>query len=278
MYANLKVAGIPENNWEMSIFVRAFSLFLLVGTLACSAEVVRDLPENEANRVLEELVRANIPARKVRTDARRNVFGVEVPQGSLSRALAILSSRDALLPHREGMSAFTKNTSPFLTSSIERQIRYFSALCEELERTLESLSGVQRARVHLAMPPFRDATLSLHPARTTPTRASVLLRVREREFDLQPEEVQAIVAGAVSDLPRTDVSVVIQPVVETSLPSQDLVWVGPLLLSPGGIWGISLFLIAWLVLTVWLVFFWFSSRHLRRQPIPAPEEEKPASP
>jgi len=237
----------------MAARVFGFLFFVLQGLAACTADVVRDVPEKDANRVVEELVRADIPARKVRTDARRSLFGVEVPQGSLARALAVLSSRDVLAPRRDGLAAFSSSGSPLLASGSDRQIRYFSALSEELERTLETLSGVQRARVHLAVPPAGDAPLSLHPVRIAPTRASVLLRVREREFDLQPEEVQTIVAGAVPDLPRTEVAVVIQPAAPMPLPPQNLVWFGPLLLSPGGLWGIGIGLAAWLTLTVWLV-------------------------
>ncbi len=243
----------------MDFGFRGVLFFFLLAAAACSAEVVRDLPEGDANRVVEALVRADVPARKVRTDGRRNLFGVEVPQGSLSRALALISARDVLAPRREGLAAFSRSSSP-LSSSAERHVRYFSALAEELERTLEALSGVQRARVHLAMPPLSDAPFSLQPARTGPTRASVLLRVRDREFDLQPEEIQAIVAGAVPDLPRTEVAVVIQPASVATLPPQDLVWVGPLLVSPGWTWGIGIFLALWMALTVWLVISRLSAR------------------
>jgi hypothetical protein len=146
-----------------------------------------------------------------------------------------------------------------------------------LERTLESLSGVQRRPCSFSYAAGqRCAFFAASGPRWSHPRF-VLLRVREREFDLQPEEVQAIVAGAVSDLPRADVAVVIQPALDAPLPQQDLVWVGPLLVSPGGLWGIGLVLSGWLALTAWLAVSRFSSRRGRTRVDREAEEGKSAS-
>jgi len=236
---------------------------LLLFCLSCRTELYRDLSEEDANRVLEELARERIPARKVKTDARRGTWGIEVSEGSASRAVSVLSARDVVRPRGEGLSSLARGGS-ILPSFEEQRIRYYVALSVELERTLEALSGVQRARVHLALPGSQSQFLT-GTDKFVPTRASVMLKVRDKEFDLQAEEIQSLVAGALVDMPRSEVAVVIQPV--TIQPAPDLEpmkWFGPVLISPPWMWVLFSVLGLWLAGTVAVVILWLRAR--RRVP------------
>jgi len=231
--------------------------------LSCRTELYRNLSEEDANRVLEELARERIPARKVKTDARRGTWGIEVPDGSASRAVSVLTARDVVRPRGEGLSSFARGGS-ILPSFEEQRIRYYVALSTELERTLEALSGVQRARVHLALPGSQPQFLT-GPDKFVPTRASVMLKVREKEFDLQAEEIQSLVAGALVDMPRAEVAVVIQPVTVPPAPDlEPLTWWGPVLISSRWSWALLTGLLLWLAVTLTLGILWIRAR--RRGP------------
>jgi type III secretion system YscJ/HrcJ family lipoprotein len=233
-------------------------------SLSCRTELYRDLSEEDANRVLEELARERIPARKVKTDARRGTWGIEVPEDSASRAVTVLSSRDVVRPRGEGLSSLVRGGS-ILPSFEEQRIRYYVALSMELERTLEALAGVQRARVHLALPGSQAQFLS-GPDKFVPTRASVMLKVREKEFDLQAPEIQALVAGALVDMPRAEVAVVIQPVVTPPSPENaPLLWFGPLLLASRWAWVLLAGLALWLAASIALVVLWLRARRKNLQ-------------
>lgn len=238
----------------------AWAIVLLLG-LSCRTQLYRELSEEDANRVLEELARERIPARKVVTDGRRGTFAVEVPDGAASRALSLLGARDVVRPRREGLSSLTRGSS-ILPSAEEQRIRYYVALSAELERTLEALSGVQRARVHLALPgsqaPFPGAA-----DKFVPTRASVMLKVREKEFDLQAEEIQSLVAGALVDMPRAEVAVVVQPVTVTPAPELEWTQVGPVLLTSRWAWALVLLFFLPLVAAVAMGLHWLRARRSR---------------
>ena len=207
--------------------------------VSCTTELYRDLSEEDANRVVEELARERIAARKVKTDARRKKYGIEVPDAEASRAISVLSSREVVRSRPEGLSVFLRQQS-WLPSFEEQRIRYYVALTGELENTLSLLPGVLLARVHLALP---GSTQQLLPEneRVVPTRASVMLKVREKDFDLKAEEIQALVAGALVDMPRQEVAVVILPVVARPAPrGPELTWFGPLLVSGRWLWAVIL--------------------------------------
>ncbi|PKN47864.1 MAG: hypothetical protein CVU59_01300 [Deltaproteobacteria bacterium HGW-Deltaproteobacteria-17] len=231
--------------------------------LSCRTELYRNLSEEDANRVLEELARERIPARKVRTDARRGTWGIEVPDGAASRAVSVLSARDVVRPRPEGLSALSRGGS-ILPSFEEQRIRYYVALTAELERTLEALTGVQRARVHLALPGSQGQFMT-GPEKFVPTRASVMLKVRDKEFDLQAGEIQALVAGALVDMPRSEVAVVIQPVITAPAPELGLTWVGPVLVSSGWVWALIAALVLHLGVVAAALVLWVRRRRKRMQ-------------
>jgi len=250
-------------------------LVLLLG-VSCRTQLYRELTEEDANRVLEELAREHIPARKVSTDARKGTWGVEVPDGAASRALSILGSRDVVRPRREGLSSLARGGS-ILPSPEEQRVRYYVALSAELERTLEALAGVQRARVHLALPGSVDPFPS--GARLVPTRASVMLKVREREFDLQAEEIQSLVAGALVDMPRSEVAVVIQPVTPSPAPSLEWTELGPVLVSSRWAWALAIaFLLPLIAAAAFAVLWVRSRRRPAGRPVPAGDGPRTSAP
>jgi flagellar M-ring protein FliF len=93
------------------------------------------------------------------------------------------------------------------SSQFVEQVNFQRAMEGELARSVESLSAVQAARVHLAMP--RD---SVFVSEQKPTTASVLINLRPGRT-LDPQQVSAIVhliASSVPDLSSKNVTLVDQ--------------------------------------------------------------------
>lgn len=93
-----------------------------------------------------------------------------------------------------------------------------------------------------------------------------MLKVRDKEFDLQAEEIQALVAGALVDMPRAEVAVVIQPVtIQPAADLEPLRWFGPLLVSPHWLWVLLVGLFFWFAGTVAVVILWVRARRKNMQ-------------
>ena len=89
-------------------------------------------------------------------------------------------------------------------TEFDEKVNYQRALEGELERTIQTLSGVKSARVHLVMP-----TSSVFLDRERGAKASVTLRMKRGT--LAPEQLNAIsrlVSGAVDDLSPHDVAII----------------------------------------------------------------------
>ncbi|MBU1238081.1 hypothetical protein KJ865_00095, partial [Myxococcota bacterium] len=213
-------------------------------------ELFRTLSEEDANRVYRELEHSGIEVKKTTTDKRKGLFGIEVPRSQASRALEILRARDVPRKTHRGFSLITDGGN-LIPSPKKERIKYFIALSGELEQTLENLPGVQYARVHFAMP--SEPGLILDDSRKTmPQRASVVLKVQEKLFQLSPKDVQVLIAGALPDIKPEAVSVVVQLAVSQKAGPAGYSSVGPYAVSPAS--RVPLF-ITLLVAVLLLVLF-----------------------
>jgi type III secretion protein J len=214
------------------------------------------LPEREANEIVLLLEEAGLPARKDREGTaggggrQDRAWSVTVSASDAGRALQVLS--DNALPHESppGFSEVLSGDSLIPTASEER-VRHQQALAGELARSLESVRGVIEARVHLALP---EAALlpTLEAAAVAPT-ASVLLRISTPSPPLPVDEVKRLVAGAVPGLSATAVNVVVVPEVPPTRPPTDgLVSIAGIRVSPSSAAGMRVILGAALVVIVLL--------------------------
>jgi flagellar M-ring protein FliF len=127
---------------------------------------------------------------------------VSVPADKL--AAARLQSASQGEPHsgRMGFELFDKMS--WGQTEFDEKVAYQRALEGELERTIQTLADVERARVHLVMP-----TDSVFLERQRSAKASVILKLRRGA--LSKEAVNAIsrlVAGAVDELKPEDVVII----------------------------------------------------------------------
>lgn len=175
-----------------------------VGALACActSPVATGLEEVDANRVVVALDRAGIDATKTADEQAEGRFRVEVPRDEAARALATMGAEE--LPRARARAAGDAKGA-LVPSQAAEHARIVQGLASELERTLEAVTGVLVARVHLSVPeesPLRDGP----PAKAT---ASVLVEHRGTTPPLAEAAVQRLVAGGAPGLSPENVSVVL---------------------------------------------------------------------
>lgn len=132
---------------------------------------------------------------------------VLVRDDQVGRARMLLTVRGVKVAVPPGYELFDRD-EPLGTSQFVQDVRLKRSLEGELARTVMTLEGIERARVHLAL----EESTSFVVGKREPAKASVTLRLGPG-YRLKPEQVSAIVnlvANSVPQLKASDVSVVDQ--------------------------------------------------------------------
>jgi type III secretion protein J len=182
----------------------AFALCLAAA--GCAVPVAGNLDDREANRVFVALDRANIDATKEADPSSEGKWRIDVARDDVPRALATL--RDEQLPRPEPASVLDALTKGALVpSEATERAALVAGTAGDLERSLEGVEGVLRARVHLSVPPS-DSRLDAIGASPSRGSASVLIEHRGPTPPLSADAIARLVAGGVQGLLPADVSVV----------------------------------------------------------------------
>jgi flagellar M-ring protein FliF len=108
------------------------------------------------------------------------------------------------VPHsgRLGFELFDKTN--WAASDFDDKVNYQRALEGELERTMQAMSGVEAARVHLAIP-----AESIYSGQDRPAKAGVILKLKDHHLSAAMRlAVQRLVSSAVDKLDPQSVTVV----------------------------------------------------------------------
>lgn len=159
------------------------------------------LSDRAGGEVIAALERMAIPYRLTEPDGT-----IEVPANQLHAARFRLAAQG--LPKTEDDALQALNESPSIgLSSLQEQMRYQRTLETELARSMQGLSGVKLARVHLALPKASPFLRNAPPA----TAAVVLqLKPQMRLADEQVVAIQSMVAASVPRMRASDVRVLDQ--------------------------------------------------------------------
>jgi type III secretion protein J len=183
---------------------RWVGLSLLLLTAGCSVPVAGALEDSEANQVVVALERASVDATKEVDPQAEGKWRVTVARDDAAHALAVM--RDEELPRARPPGVLDAvGKGALVPSEAAEHAQLVAGLEGDLERTLEGVDGVLRARVHLSVP-ARSALRDEAPQRGT---ASVLLEHRGSTPPLSADSVQRLVAGAVAGMLPNDVNVVL---------------------------------------------------------------------
>lgn len=157
----------------------------------------QDMEPADAQALATQLDSENIP-HQLSSDGRT----VSVPADKLDAARMQTASKSQPRSGRMGFEIFDK--ASWGQTEFDEKVAYQRALEGELERTVQTLSDVESARVHLVMP-----TESVFVDNQRPAKASVIVKLRRD--NLSKDAVMAIsrmVAGAVDGLKPEDVAII----------------------------------------------------------------------
>jgi len=181
----------------------------LVITLAVAAFFVKMIATPDYKMLMTGLeaadaqtISAQLAAKKIPYIINPDGTSISVPKDNLDAARLEVSSHDSSRSGRIGYEIFDKVS--WGQTEFDEKVNYQRALEGELERTIQTISNVKSARVHLVM-----ASDSVFLDKERGAKASVTLRLRHGS--LSREELSAIsrlVAGAVDELKPGDVVII----------------------------------------------------------------------
>ena len=149
-----------------------------------------------------QAVSAQLAAKKIPYLISPDGTSISVPADQVDVARLEVASHDAPHSGRIGFEIFDKVS--WGQTEFDEKVNYQRALEGELERTIQTISNVKSARVHLVM-----ATDSVFMDRERGAKASVTLRLRRGTLSRDEiSEISRLVAGAVDELKPADVVIV----------------------------------------------------------------------
>lgn len=173
-------------------------LFLALFTAGCDEQILHDLSEQDANKVLSRLSAGNVGAKKVlQSDGR---WAISVSRDSIVPALSYLDTNRVLSPRSSTATAGAKGG--FVPSREEQWFRYERSVALSIEDSLSAMLGVLEARVHLNLP----ETDPLFGTRKESTGSGSVLLVVDVRYAAKDDEIAALVSGA-AGIPAAKVTV-----------------------------------------------------------------------
>ncbi len=143
-----------------------------------------------------------LAAKNIRYQLSPDGKSVLVPTSQLQTARLEIASQGVPHSGRLGFELFDKTN--WATSDFDDKVNYQRALEGELERTIQAMSGVEAARVHLVLPPD-----TIYSGQDRQAKAAVILKLRGHHLAAALRlAVQRLVSSAVDKLDPQNVTVV----------------------------------------------------------------------
>jgi flagellar M-ring protein FliF len=149
-----------------------------------------------------QAITAQLTAKKIPYLVSPDGTSITVPADQVDAARLEVASHDSPHSGRIGFEIFDKVS--WGQTEFDEKVNYQRALEGELERTIQTMSNVKSARVHLVM-----ASDSVFLDRERGAKASVTLRLRGGTLSrAEISEISRLVAGAVDELKPADVVII----------------------------------------------------------------------
>jgi type III secretion protein J len=160
-----------------------------IAVCGCKEQILHDLSEAEANRIVSRLHSAELTAEKVlQSDGR---WAISLPERQASVGLRYLEDHRVVSSQRGETFAFAKGG--LIPSREEQRFRYERALAAAIEESLQAVKGVLEARVHLNLP--QNEGFFGERGEKAQGSSAVLLLVDDR-FNTEERDIARLVAGA----------------------------------------------------------------------------------
>ncbi len=148
-----------------------------------------------------QTITSELAEKKIKSQVGQDGKSISVPADQLEEARLAVASRNSISSGRIGYEIFDKVS--WGQTEFNEKVNYQRALEGELERTIQSISDIKSARVHLVM-----ATQSVFSDNERGAKASVTLRLKHGTLSReQVSQIARLVAGAVDNLDPKDVIV-----------------------------------------------------------------------
>ena len=149
-----------------------------------------------------QTISGELTAKKITNQVSPDGTSISVAADKVDEARLEVASHDSPHGGRIGFEIFDKVS--WGQTEFDEKVNYQRALEGELERTIETMSNVKSARVHLVM-----ATDSVFMDRERGAKASVTLRLRHGTLSREDlSSIARLVSGAVDELKPSDVAIV----------------------------------------------------------------------
>ncbi|MGA3344284.1 MAG: flagellar basal-body MS-ring/collar protein FliF [Terracidiphilus sp.] len=149
-----------------------------------------------------QAISTELAAKKIASVIGPDGTSISVPADQIDAARLEVASHDSPHSGRIGFEIFDKVS--WGQTEFDEKVNYQRALEGELERTIQTISNVKSARVHLVM-----ASDSVFLDRERGAKASVTLRLRRGSLSREDySAISRLVAGAVDELKPTDVVII----------------------------------------------------------------------
>ena len=185
MGKRMLVAGVA------SLSILAFAMLIFVVNRTEYRPLFTNLSSEDAGEIVKKLKESKTPY-KLTSDGKV----ILVPADTVYEQRLTLASEG--LPQGGGVGFEIFDRKNFSTTEFVQKINYQRALQGELSRTISQLSGVEQARIHLALP-----EKSLFKDNEKPATASVVLKMKSRR-SLNDNEVQGIAHLVASSIEGMD--------------------------------------------------------------------------
>ncbi|MBI3183616.1 MAG: flagellar M-ring protein FliF [Myxococcales bacterium] len=191
------------------------SLALTAALAGCAERIQHGLDERQANELQSALGERGFEAKKVPEKGKKPSWAVEVSSEQAADAVRVLAELGLPRP-KTPTTLDVLGSGGLVPTPVEERTRQMVGLAGDLAATLETVDGVNSARVHLALPP---------PARpgqaAGQAKASAFLRVRPgaaARLEGKRDELRALIAGSVEGLAQEQVTLFLSEV-ESSVPT-----------------------------------------------------------
>ncbi len=211
------------------MFSKKYLLILIfIFVMGCRTEILHCISEEQANDIISVLQENGVVAeKKADNKGEKSNFNILIDESDYARAWKVLKENGLPREKVKGLSDIYQKQG-IISSSTEEKALLIQAIKGEIEKTLETIDNVIRARVIITIPAGSQNPFSEIPASVG---ASVLLKVKKGTY-INKEMIKGIIQGAVSSLERDRVNVeIVESQIAGGSNNISMTYIGPFLVS-----------------------------------------------
>jgi|GEM_PF-3259840 type III secretory pathway lipoprotein EscJ len=203
---HIKLNNDRNSHLIAKIRIFLYSLITFFG-VACKQEILHDLSEQEANRLLAKLHSESLslhseslfPIKKQQSNGQ---WSIAVEDDQVAKAVTILDNLKLFAPSPDSK---VESTSSIFASNEDIRLAFEQRKGNDIAHTLKGLADVLQAKVHLNIP---NSVKRFGGATTNEESSASVILIVDPNFNITAEEIKGLVGGAVG-IPQERVQVLL---------------------------------------------------------------------